>query len=148
MTNYRKVPLALIAGAAVGALVLGIAGRAAMTGIALLAGSSLNTSMRGLFEVMLFGAVLGAVGGAMLVPVRKVLQASRLARGTVVGVLLFAGSCVVSFFRGQIGFGFRAILPVTLAMAAAMFIVYGVSLDALLTRLEGNARQTGQAKRL
>ena len=50
MSFYRQVSLALLAGAVAGALVLGIAGRAATAGVAFVTGNALNLSLRGVLE--------------------------------------------------------------------------------------------------
>ncbi len=63
MSYYREAPLALIAGAVTGALVLGIAGRGATSGLTLVTGNALNLSLRGMLEVVIVGTLVGAIGG-------------------------------------------------------------------------------------
>jgi hypothetical protein len=55
MRSYYKIVWALFIGATSGAVILGIAGRAAMACVALVIGNSLNLSLKGVIEVLLLG---------------------------------------------------------------------------------------------
>jgi len=60
-------------GAGVGALVLGIGGRSAMRGIAILSGAPPSFSFGGSLRVVLLGALAGLVGGLLLLGLRALL---------------------------------------------------------------------------
>jgi hypothetical protein len=134
MAVARKIPLFLIVGAALGALILGVVGRAAMAGVALVTGSELNLSLKGLLEVVIAGTILGAVGGLLFVPVRRLARTNRLARSVILGSVLFACSLAVSLSTDGMALGPE--LPITLVVVAAVFLGYGLVLEGLLTRME------------
>lgn len=139
--NYREVPLALLAGTVSGALVLGITGRVATAGIALITGNALHLSLRGGLEVVIVATLVGAVGGVLLLVLRSVRGNSKLARGITVGAILFVCSSLVAWVSGKIAFGLSSIQLFTLCVVAIMFMVYGVCADALLTRFESRSRK-------
>ena len=141
MSYYREIPSALIAGAVTGALVLGIAGRGATAGIALVTGNALNLSLRGVLEVLIVGTLVGAIGGVLLLVLKSVCGAARLARGAIVGVVLFSCSALVSWVNGKIAFSVAPTQLFTLIVMVIMFIVYGVCADALLARFEDGGRK-------
>jgi len=141
MSYYREMPSALIAGAVAGALVLGIAGRGATAGVALVTGNALNLSLRGVLEVVIAGALVGAIGGVLLLVLKSVCSGARLARGAIVGVVLFACSVLVSWVSGKIALSVDSTQLLTLIVVAIMFIVYGVCADALLARFQRRRSQ-------
>jgi len=132
---------ALVAGAVSGALVLGLAGRMAMAGVALIVGTVTNLSLEGLLEVTAMGALAGSVGGLLLLVLKKRGRVARAARGPIAGATLFVSSLLVSWMTGKIDFGHPGPLLMTLFVAAAFFLLYGISADAILSRLEGAADQ-------
>ena len=134
MAMARKIPLFLIVGAALGALILGVVGRTAMAGVALVTGSELNLSLKGLLEVVIVGTILGAVGGLLFVPVRRLARTSHLARSVILGSVLFACSLAVALSTDGMALGPE--LPITLVVVAAVFLGYGLTLDGLLIRME------------
>jgi hypothetical protein len=144
MKYYREVPLALLAGAVTGALVLGITGRAATAGVAFITGNVMNLSLRGGLEVVIVGTLVGAVGGILLLVLRNLHRDPDLARGITVGAILFVCSSLVAWVSGKITFGLPSIQLFTLGVVAIMFMVYGVCADALLARFESRGRKSGQ----
>ena len=145
MSHYRETPPALVAGAVTGALVLGIAGRGATAGIALVTGNAVNLSLKGVLELVIVGTVVGAIGGVLLLVLRSVRGGARLARGAIVGVVLFACSILVSWVNGKIAFSVTPTQLFTLIVVVIMFMVYGVCADALLTRFEDGGRRKSRA---
>lgn len=141
MSYYREMPSALIAGAVAGALVLGIAGRGATAGVALVTGNALNLSLRGVLEVVIAGALVGAIGGVLLLVLKSVCGGARQARGAIVGVVLFACSVLVSWVSGKIALSVDSTQLLTLIVVAIMFIVYGVCADALMARFQRRRSQ-------
>ena len=141
MKYYREVLLPLLAGAISGALVLGIAGRAAMAGVALINGNSLNLSLRGVLEVVIVGTLVGAVGGGLLLTLRSVCRSYGLASGIIVGIILFVGSTFFVVVSGRITFDMSFIQFLTLSVVFIIFMIYGVCSSALLTRFKRNWRK-------
>jgi len=140
VSYYRGARLALIAGGITGALVLGIAGRAVTAATALITGNSSNLSLMGLLEASVVGTLVGAVGGILLLVVRRMRRAAGFTRGALVGATLFLCTLLVSWVSGRIDFGIPTSL-LTLFVVAIVFVVYGVGADALLTRFNGGAER-------
>ena len=122
---------AAVTGAAMGALILGLAGRAAMAGVALLEGEATRLSPRGVAETVLLGTLLGAVGGVSLLEARRRLGPRGLRAGLLVGSALFAGSLLVSWLGGMLDGAGLAGLP-SLVVAAALFLAYGAATERAL----------------
>jgi hypothetical protein len=140
VSYYRDARLALLAGGVTGVLVLGIAGGAAMAAVAFITGNPLNLSLMGLLEVAVVGMLVGAVGGILLVVVRRIRRAAGLTRGALVGATLFVCTLLVSWVSGRIDFGVPTSL-LTFFVGAIVFVVYGVGADALLTRFNSGAEE-------
>lgn len=134
MKHYHEVLLALLAGAVSGTLILGIVGRAATAGVSLVTGNSLNLSLRGVLEVMIVGAVVGAIGGLLLLTLRSVCRGNKLALGIIVGLLLFVCSTLLVLVSGMLAFDKSFVQFFTLGVVAAVFVIYGVWAAALLTQ--------------
>ena len=139
MTHFRKGRVAILLGAAVGALVLGLGGRAATAGLALITSREVNLSLHGLLEVLLLGAVIGGVGGLLLLLVRRLPRLGRAGRGMLLGAGLFLASGLVSWFSCGMKLG-MGVQPYTLAAVALVFLIYGFALDGLFTRFDGGAK--------
>ena len=79
----RSLPTALGLGAAVGAVFLGVGGRAAMRIFALLTERAPSWSFGGTLTVVFFGSVFGTIGGLLLWLGRRFFRTSPLARGAL-----------------------------------------------------------------
>lgn len=134
--RYERVVAAFIAGATVGTVVLGVLGRIAMAGLALAQGSPLNLSLAGFGQVVIYGAVLGAVGGFVALPTRMHLPANHYLRSVVVAAVLFVGSFLFPLMRGRISLGSGGEQAFTLVVAAAVFVIYASILDSIMNRLD------------
>lgn len=77
----RSLPMALVLGAATGAVFLGVGGRVAMRIFALLTERAPGWSFGGSMTVVFMGAVFGTIGGLLLWLGRRFFRASPLARG-------------------------------------------------------------------
>jgi hypothetical protein len=139
MRYYRQVPLALLTGAVMGALVLGITGRMATAVITLITGHEPNLSLSGGLEAVIVGTLIGAVGGILMLAVSRFHGGSKLARGATVGGMLAICSRLGASIFGKITLGVSSIRPVMLGIVAVMYAVYGIGADALLTWLEAAA---------
>ncbi len=135
MNESPSTSSALFAGAIAGALILGLAGRLVLAGVALASGNPTNLSFRGLVMVTLVGAVVGAIGGILVLVLRRSYRGSGPGRGLAAGAIMFLGSILVALVTGKLP-GISPIQALTLAVVAAIFLVYGVSADALLSRVE------------
>ena len=91
----RSLPTALILGAIVGAVFLGVGGRIAMRIFAVRDGLAPKFSIGGTLPVILLGAVWGVLGGALLWLGRRTFPTSPLARGALFWIPL-----TLVFLRG------------------------------------------------
>jgi hypothetical protein len=135
--THNSAGLALLVGAVSGVIVLGIIGRAAMAVVAFAMGVPTNLSLRGVFEVVVFGGLVGAVGGLLLLLARKILPAHQMTQSALVALVLLGGSITLALYRGRISLDIHTALPLTLSVAAIVFVVYGHVTNVLLGRLEG-----------
>ena len=133
MPRTRQVVTSLLLGVGAGTVILGIGGRLTMSGIALVTSGHARFSLAGSLEVVLVGAINGAVGGVLLLPLRQLVQTGPLFRGVALGLILFGIALVIE------GPG----PPFILALAAAMLALYGIVVDVLFVRL---ARRRDQAR--
>lgn len=134
--KYERIVAALIAGGTVGTLVLGVLGRLAMAGVALAEGSPLNLTLAGFGQVVIYGAVLGAVGGLAALPTRTHFPGNHYLRSVIVAAVLFVGSFLFPLMRGRIRLGSGSEQAFTLVLAAAIFLVYASILDTIMNRLD------------
>lgn len=79
----RSLPTALVLGAAVGAVFLGVGGRVAMRIFALMTERTPGWSFGGTVTVVFMGAVFGMIGGALLWFGRTYFRTSPPARGAL-----------------------------------------------------------------
>lgn len=79
----RSLPIALVLGAATGAVFLGVGGRVAMRVFALLTDRAPGWSFGGTMTVVFMGAVFGMIGGLLLWLGRRFFRTSPLARGAL-----------------------------------------------------------------
>ena len=84
----RSLPTALVLGAAMGLVFLGMGGRVAMRIFALLTDRAAAWSFEGSLTIVLMGAVVGSIGGLLLWLGRRFFGTSPLARGALFWVPL------------------------------------------------------------
>lgn len=117
----RSLRSALILGALVGLVFLGIGGRIAMRVFAMLDGSPSNFSLAGSLPAIFMGAVWGMLGGALLWLGRRQFPASPIARGALFWILL-----TLIFLRGLNPLSVDRLLAFT-----PCFVLYGAALYRL-----------------
>ncbi len=125
--------LACAAGAATGAVVLGVGGYLAMAGVALVSSGQANLSATGALESAGLGALLGLAGGLLL---HALAARPRGQRGVLVGLVLFVAAVAIGWLSGRIDFA-RPVILLTLAVAALVYVAFGVCTAALLARFRG-----------
>lgn len=136
MKKQSEMVLSIVAGAISGALLLGLVGRFVSAGVALITGSPLNLSWKGLWGVMVIGLVVGAVGGALYFLFLAFLKGSKLIMGVVSGLIMYAGFTAFAIISGKM------ILEVSLknqlfllVLVLVIFLLYGLVLSRLLALL-------------
>jgi hypothetical protein len=139
MHERNPVLVALATGAISGAVILGLAGRAAMAVVAAAVGLPANLSAPGVPEVVAVGAILGAAGGLAVLLARKLLPKSRAGRIVLVAATLF----VFSVIRGHVDWSADGLVVPTLATAAVVFLVYAAGEDFLVDRYASPGARQG-----
>ena len=114
--SLRFSLIALAVGAASGAVFLGAGGRFAMYLFATATARVSVFTVRGALNVVLAGAIAGAVGGLLLALTDRILPKQFLWRGLVFGVLSYLVAIP----------GFRPPLPLVFALFAPCFLAYGM----------------------
>lgn len=105
-----------------------------MAALVLLGGKRPSFSIGGSAEVVLLGTGYGAVGGLLLLPLRRVLGRIGLPAGALAGVLLFALAWVSSPVGRSAAAGLGENRPLALGLAALAFLLYGLATNRLLAR--------------
>ena len=128
----KRFTTAVLAGAASGALFLGVGGRLAMHAFALATARSAGFTVRGSLNVVFAGAIAGAIGGLLLAVIARFLPQQRWLRGVLFGVVCYVIATP----------GFRPPRPLVFVLFAPAFLAYGVVLALAWGRLVGSRRQT------
>jgi len=130
--RLNRFTTAVLAGAASGALFLGVGGRLAMHAFALATARSAGFTVRGSLNVVFAGAIAGAIGGLLLAVIARFLPQQRWLRGVLFGVVCYVIATP----------GFRPPRPLVFVLFAPAFLAYGVVLALAWGRLVGSRRQT------
>lgn len=117
--------VAALLGTVIGAVVLGIGGRAAMRGIALLSGAPPGFSVGGTATVVLLGALLGLAGSVVFIGLRWLVPKRRVIRAVLFWVFL-----VLVTLRGL-----HPVDAQRLALFTPLVLVYGMMLQVVWCRL-------------
>jgi len=128
----NRFTTAVVAGAATGALFLGVGGRLAMHAFALATARSAGFTVRGSLNVVFAGAIAGAIGGLLLAVIARFLPQQRWLRAVLFGVVCYVIATP----------GFRPPRPLVFVLFAPAFLAYGVVLALAWGRLVGSRRQT------
>src|SRR5437867_12904821 len=87
--RLNRFTTAVVAGAATGALFLGVGGRLAMHAFALATARSAGFTVRGSLNVVVAGAIAGAIGGLLLAVIERFLPLRPWLRGGLSGVVCY-----------------------------------------------------------
>jgi hypothetical protein len=145
MESWRaRAGWGLAAGALSGLLALGLAGRLAMSVLAVMAGNPVRWSLGGTLDVLAFAALVGAPAGAVYGLLRD-LGPPRWWRGAAYGLALFALFVLVPPPAARSAFsGVRALWLPVLALFGAAFTAYGATLEWLLRWRAASGQDRGQ----
>jgi hypothetical protein len=105
-----------------------------MSVIALLAGERPSWSLGGTLEVIGFGALVGMPSGLVWGLVQHTVPGKPLGKGVAYGVLVFLVILLLPIQAKRAAFGFPQLLPVTVALFAGLFVVYGMVLARAVER--------------
>jgi hypothetical protein len=128
----------VLIGTLVGAIVLGLAGRFVMAGLAILFSVNTNLTLSGILFATLLGAVIGFAGGWIKLFFHKRGKSQILQNGVFIGIVLFFMSLVFSMvqtlFTGIKGMGLA-----TMTAVLFLFLIYGFLFDFLLARTDSTS---------
>ncbi|MBT4088215.1 MAG: hypothetical protein HN580_21270 [Deltaproteobacteria bacterium] len=136
MKNNHQVALSLVTGAIVGAVVLGIVGKIVMVFVAYRIGSEPNISLKGILEVLLFGGLVGTVGGILVLPLRKIVHGGTILRGFALGVILFGATLFTVIHADRFEFNNSGLQWFIFSIVVFMYTIFGAILETILTRFE------------
>jgi hypothetical protein len=105
-----------------------------MSVIALLAGLRPSWSLGGTLEVIGFGALAGMPSGLVWGLVEHAVPGKPLEKGIGYGVLVFLVILLLPIQAKRAAFGFPQLLPVTVALFAGLFVIYGMGLARAVER--------------
>lgn len=126
MPQSRAGLIAVLAGVVAGGGVLGIGGRIAMAALPLLTGAQPRFTWAGSFEVVLLGTLYGGVGGFVLAFLRRIRPMASRGAGAAFGLLMLGIAWLTSPVGRATAPTVRVGVPVVLAVAAVVFVAYGV----------------------
>jgi len=112
----KRLLMGAVTGLVLGAVLLGAGGRLVMRGLALLDGRAVAFSMGGSAEVLLYGAIVGAITGAAYSLVPGPFRRRWIAAGMLLGAASYSGTLLT--------------LPPHIALTAAPFAEHMVAVHA------------------
>ncbi|AKA36223.1 hypothetical protein [Flagellimonas lutaonensis] len=131
----KRAFLGFLAGLLAGTLVLGIGGRLAMRGIALMGGLKGGFSWGGTMEVVLLGLIIGAISGTIYGVLSNYLFKNKWSAGGLYGLLAFVAILVLPIEGKGAAKGFPDLqVPISLIFGG-LHVVYGVVLAFLFGRM-------------
>jgi|TARA_R100001244_G_scaffold47550_3_gene42262 hypothetical protein len=129
----RRIAICCSSGALLGALVLGTGSRIVMRILANIDGREAGFSLEGSLEIMLYGAIVGLVGGALLLPLMSIWRLGRWGGGTIFGLLAYAGTILtLPPHIATTAAPFSNMMPFVLMLFAVPFILYGIALQMII----------------
>jgi len=134
MKPHNNIFLTVVAGAISGILVLGIFGRIVTTCIEFTMRNKIHYSLPGLFEIVLVGLIVGAIGGFVYFIIKYLYQIRNLTIGLFVGLIMFLCSTIYMVLTDRVAFGIGPTY-LLLAMAIIVFILYGIFIPTVISWL-------------
>ncbi len=130
--NWRHWIRGSLSGAGVGAVVLGMGGRTAMRGIAVLSGAPPSFSFGGSLRIVLLGALSGLVGALILLGLRALLP-----KRWLIQTILFYVVIILITLRGL-----RPVDTQRLMLFMPLVLVYGFLVRTLTRRRRAESPNT------
>lgn len=115
-----------VLGSLLGALVLGVGGRAVMRLLTYYDGRDPGFSWGGSLEIILYGAIVGAVSGALYAAASRHLGVNRHILGAAWGLLTYIGTvATLPSHIADTAAPFAGIIVIVHVAFAAVFLVFG-----------------------
>ena len=140
MDSVKNALLGLLGGLITGAAILGLGGRIVMSLIALLGDATPSWSLGGSIDVIVFGAMAGAVVGVIYAVIAPRLPGTPLVKGLVGGLLLIGVMALVPLPSSRSAMaGFDHLRLPALLLFGVICLIFGtvlaVTQDAWARRL-------------
>lgn len=135
MGASKQIAAGAFCGIIAGALILGCGGRLIMTLIAVIAGLAPGYTAGGTLEVIAFGAITGALAGAIYPLASRFLPQLVIVRGSFYGLLVYLAVIIAPGEAKMAALSLPDLLPLTLLLFALLFAGFGIALSSLLFRL-------------
>ena len=128
MTWLRTLIVGAIGGAALGALILGLGGRIVMRLLAMMIARDATFSMAGSLEVIAYGAIVGAVSGAIFSVTRSNLPTPWPIQGILLATLSYAGTiATLPAHIADTARPFAGRMPIVLLLFGLCFLLFGLA---------------------
>lgn len=119
----------LVAGAVLGALVLGLGGRIVMRLLALAVGRGPAFSLGGTTEVVAYGAIVGVISAALFAMARAILPRRWPIQGLILAGLSYGGTIgTLPAHIAQTARPFADRMPLVLTLFGLCFLLFGLAL--------------------
>jgi hypothetical protein len=122
----------LFAGAALGALILGLGGRMVMRLLALTIDRDPSFSLGGTAEIVAYGSIVGFMSAALLAIARPILPRRWPIRGLILAALGYAGTiATLPAHIADTARPFADRMPLVMALFGLCFLLFGLALARL-----------------
>jgi hypothetical protein len=146
MTWLRNLVVEAIAGAALGALILGLGSRIVMRLLAAMIARDTAFSLAGTLEVIAYGAIVGAVAGAIFAVARPRLPTSWPIQGILLAALAYVGTFVtLPAHIADTARPFADRMPVVLALFGLCFLLFGQAMARISFRVSNREQVAAPA---
>lgn len=134
---FKRIFWGLTSGLLVGTLVIGVGGRIAMRGIAMMGGLKGGFSWGGTLEVVLLGLLIGTISGTIYGLLSNYLFANKWLAGGTYGLLVFIAIVILPIEGKGAAKGFPDLTLEVYLIFGALHLVFGVLLAYLFERFQG-----------
>lgn len=133
--HIRRIALGALAGAALGAILLGFGGRIVMRMLAITIAREPAFSLGGTIEVVAYGAIVGTISGAAFALFRPVLPRRWWAQGVILAALSCAGTiAALPTHIADTARPFADRMPLVLALFGLCFLTFGLATARVSSR--------------
>lgn len=124
----KRLLVGLSAGLVAGTVIIGIGGRIAMRGIAILAGVPGGYSWGGTLDVVAFGLITGIISGVVFGLVEKYAFTNHILTGLLFGVLVFVCLLLLPIDAKGAARGFPELQGEIHLIFGGLLLIYGMAL--------------------
>ncbi len=135
MRRLRNVIGGAVVGATLGALILGLGGRIMMRLLAVMIERDPAFSLGGSLEVVAYGAIVGAVSGAVFALLRPIMSWGWLTQGILLATLTYFGTiATLPAHIAETARPFAGQMPFVLLLFGLCFTAFGLTMARVSSR--------------